>query len=86
MTRGVFVVYVLRSIRDGGLYIGQTEDIVRRIKEHNFCKVPSTKARGPFTLVYMEAVGCRLAARELEKKFKMGYMREKFKALVNLLN
>jgi len=35
-------------------YTGCTKDLRKRLKEHNEQKVPSTKKRGPFKLVYYE--------------------------------
>ncbi len=31
----MFYVYVLKSVKDDGLYIGYTDDLKRRIFEHN---------------------------------------------------
>jgi len=55
-----------------------TDDIDRRFEEHNKGKysTPSTYNRGPFTLVHVEIVTSRLAARELEKFLKSGIGRE----------
>jgi putative endonuclease len=49
-------VYVLRSIKDGQFYVGLTRDLRVRLQMHNGGKVPSTKSRIPFELVYWE--GC----------------------------
>ena len=51
----MFYVYVLKSEKDGKLYIGQTSDLRRRIKEHNSGQTRSTKSRIPFQLIYYEA-------------------------------
>lgn len=51
----MFYVYVLRSLKDGKLYTGFTEDLRRRIEKHNRGQEPSTKHRAPFELVYYEA-------------------------------
>ena len=47
-------VYVLRSVKDGNLYIGCTENLSKRIAEHNRGAVRSTKARLPVELIYKE--------------------------------
>jgi len=39
-------------VKDSDLYVGYTKDLKNRISEHNEGKVPSTKFRIPFTLVY----------------------------------
>ncbi|MBI5476194.1 MAG: GIY-YIG nuclease family protein [Ignavibacteriales bacterium] len=43
-----YTVYVLRSLSDVKRYIGMTNDLHRRIREHNSGKVFSTKSRRPF--------------------------------------
>ena len=52
-----FYVYVLESIKDGDRYIGYTNDIRKRIEEHNKGKNFSTKSMLPFQLIYFE--GCK---------------------------
>ena len=48
-------VYVLQSKRDGVFYTGWTDDLRKRLDDHNAGKVFSTKHRKPFTLIYYEA-------------------------------
>ena len=50
----MFYVYILKSKRDKKCYIGSTNDLVRRVKEHNNGKIFSTKYRNPLFLVYYE--------------------------------
>jgi len=47
-------VYVLRSLKDGRFYVGYTENLEKRIAEHNDGKSASTKNRIPLELVYCE--------------------------------
>ena len=49
-----YTVYVLRSIRDGKRYVGFTNNLNRRIQEHNKGKVASTRKRVPLKLVRKE--------------------------------
>ncbi len=51
-----FYVYVLESSKDGSRYIGYTNNLKRRIKEHNAGYNFSTEFRRPFKLIYFE--GC----------------------------
>lgn len=51
----MFHVYLLKSIKDGNLYIGYTNNLRNRLKEHNSGKVASTKSRIPLKLVYFES-------------------------------
>ena len=78
----MYYVYVLKSEIDGRLYKGMTNDLDRRIKEHNSGKHKSTKGYKPWKLVYSEEVQNRLEAREREKYFKSGIGREYLKRLV----
>ena len=47
-------VYVLRSLKDTGLYVGRTEELEKRIEEHMSGEVRSTKERRPLKFVYGE--------------------------------
>ncbi len=51
----MYYVYILRSIKDKNSYIGHTNNLQRRIKEHNSKLNQSTKSRVPFKLVCYEA-------------------------------
>lgn len=57
-----FYVYFLRSKKDGSLYIGQTNNIVRRVEKHNKGQIKSTKNKCPFDLVYSERYNTRCEA------------------------
>lgn len=61
-------VYVLKSLKDEGYYIGITKNIDKRVQKHNKGQVKSTKNRKPFTLVHKEEVISYKQAREREKK------------------
>lgn len=62
------------------LYIGSTNDLRRRIIEHNKGKVESTRTKRPYKLVYYEAYGVESDARRREKMLKLrGQARHQFK-------
>ena len=65
-------MYILRSLKDNDLYIGSTNDVGRRLTEHNSGNVDSTKCRIPFTLEAYVAVKDKSKAIELEQYFKTG--------------
>ncbi|NMB82415.1 MAG: GIY-YIG nuclease family protein, partial [Ignavibacteria bacterium] len=50
----MFTVYILRSDKDKKRYIGFTDNLDRRISEHNSGRVVSTKNRRPLNLIYTE--------------------------------
>ncbi|MBI2065620.1 MAG: GIY-YIG nuclease family protein [Candidatus Zambryskibacteria bacterium] len=43
-------VYILKSDKHGKYYIGSTDDVIRRIGEHNYGKVFSTRNGRPWKL------------------------------------
>ncbi len=51
----MFYTYLLQSLKDKRWYTGCTNDLRKRFKEHNENKVPATRGRGPFELIYYEA-------------------------------
>ncbi len=63
-------VYVLQSRKDKSVYIGYTNDLKRRIKEHNKGLCPSTKGRIPFQAIAYEAYSSEADARIREKRLK----------------
>ncbi|MDY6918113.1 MAG: GIY-YIG nuclease family protein [Chloroflexota bacterium] len=69
-------VYVLRSLKNGRLYIGSTNDLERRTREHNSGKSRYTRSTRPFELVYQEDFGERIEARRRELFLKSGKGRE----------
>ena len=74
-----FHVYVLRSQVDGGLYVGLTTDVRRRLGQHNAGQQRPTKARRPFKLWFSERFETRAEARQREKFWKSGSGRELLK-------
>ena len=66
----MFYVYVLKSTKDGKLYIGYTPNLKKRFEEHNGGMVASTKPRIPFVLAYYEAYASEKDARHRERMLK----------------
>ena len=77
----MFIVYILKSLKDNKRYIGFTEDIERRIQEHNNGLVKSTKNRRPFALIHSESFEVKQEALNKEKFYKTGKGREFLKKL-----
>ena len=48
-------VYIPKSLNNGNLYVGYTNDLKRRFQEHNRGKNFSTKPRCPWQLIHYEA-------------------------------
>ncbi|MDP3976343.1 MAG: GIY-YIG nuclease family protein [bacterium] len=66
------IVYILFSNNNGQFYTGYTNNLLKRLKEHNSGKVLSTKYRLPLILVYYEVCGKEKDARAREKYLKSG--------------
>jgi len=71
----MFYVYILKSLGDGGLYIGCTGGLKDRMKSHANGNVKSTKKRLPMELIYYEACNYKDDAFRREKYLKTTYGR-----------
>ena len=67
-----YYVYVLKSEKDGNWYTGYTNNLKKRIKQHNLGYTESTKNRRPFELIYYEACLNEKDAITREKYLKSG--------------
>ena len=66
-----FFVYILASKRNGTLYIGVTNDLVRRLSEHKAKLIPGfTRQYDVTLLVHFETFGSILDARAREHTLK----------------
>ncbi len=68
----MWYAYVLRSRKNGRLYTGSTNDLARRLREHERGKNRYARHAGPFDLVHVEEFETRLAARRRERTLKSG--------------
>ncbi|MCK3683809.1 GIY-YIG nuclease family protein [Maribellus sp. YY47] len=66
-------VYVLQSKKDGKKYTGYTQNLPLRFEAHQKGKVPSTKHRRPFELIYFEGCLNKEDALKREKYLKSYY-------------
>ncbi|MCC6866089.1 MAG: GIY-YIG nuclease family protein [Ignavibacteria bacterium] len=78
-----FYTYVIKSTIDGRLYKGVTDNIKRRLTEHNAGKTKSTKAYIPWKLVQIEEFDTFEAARKRELYLKSGEGREFLKKIID---
>ena len=72
----MFYVYILKSLKNGRLYTGHTNNIQRRFEEHNSGMSKYTKGNGPYELVYTEKYMARCDAVKRERYLKTGKGRE----------
>jgi putative endonuclease len=73
-----YVVYVLRN-GEGRLYVGQTDDVERRVEQHNMDESRWTAGKGPWELVHMEEYPTRADAMRREKALKAGRLNQELR-------
>ncbi len=80
-----FVVYIVRSEKDGSLYVGQTGNLGRRLQEHNSPNHKTYSAkRGPWVLVHSEEHPTRSACVGRERFLKSHAGAHEKKRLIGL--
>ena len=78
----MYTVYIIQSKVSGKYYKGQTNDLARRLKEHNNKEEKSTLGGAPWVLVFSAVVSTRSAAMELERKVKNITSKKKMEAFL----
>jgi putative endonuclease len=70
MKEQFFFVYILQSLKDFSFYVGQCDDLDRRMSKHfdGFSKYTASKR--PWRLVYFEMKQTRSEALKREKEIK----------------
>ena len=72
----MYYVYALYSNIQDKFYVGFTEDLKRRIKEHAANKSISDRRMKNLELVYYEAYKSKIDAQAREKQLKTGFGRQ----------
>ena len=75
-------VYILKSLKDDGYYIGCTTNLNKRIRAHNSGKTQSLKNRRPLKIIYVEEYKSAEDAYNREKQIKAFKGGEAFKKLL----
>ena len=75
-------VYVIQSEKDLWTYTGHTNDVKRRLQDHNRGKMKSTRHHSPFKLIHTEEFSSRSEAMMREKFLKSGKGRQIRKELI----
>ncbi len=82
------ITYVLQSKNNGRRYTGYTNDLRKRLREHNELKSSYTKYRGPYECIYYEACRNERDAKAREKYLKTGmgkrYLNNRLKRFLTL--
>lgn len=75
----MYCVYVLKSQKDNGWYIGSTANLEDRLKFHSKGNVKSTRSRRPLVIIYSQEFKTRELAEKAERYYKSGAGRTKLK-------
>jgi len=68
----MFYTYLLKSKKNSKLYTGSTNDLRKRLKEHNSGRSNYTKKNKPYEVIYYEACLNENDARSRELYLKSG--------------
>jgi putative endonuclease len=77
----MYYVYILISIKDNKRYFGYTENIERRLIEHNSGLVKSTKNCRPLRIIHIEKFESKADAMKREKELKKKKGKDSVKTL-----
>jgi len=78
----MYYVYILRSLKTGRYYTGHTNELKRRMYEHNHGKTKSLLKHIPLEIIYQECYLSRQEARQREIQIKSYKSGEAFKKLI----
>jgi len=66
----MYKVYIIESLKDKSKYVGVTNNLRNRLKEHNKGKTKSNKSKTPYKIIWYCAFGNKSRAYEFEKYLK----------------
>lgn len=78
----MFTTYVLQNVVSKRFYIGSTNNIERRLEEHNRGQTRSTKQKGRWILIHKEQYSTRKEAKKRERMIKSYKGGNAFKKMV----
>jgi len=78
----MYYVYAISSVFRRYIYIGISDNLTRRINQHQLGYNRTTKPYRPFKLIYSEEVKDRKQARIREKSLKTSSGRARLKLLI----
>lgn len=82
----VYYTYILKSQKDNSYYIGYTQDIIKRIREHSKGLSKFTKLRRPYKLVFSKEFSIRKEAIKYERYLKLLKKRVYLEKIINSKN
>ena len=79
----MYYVYILYSADFNKSYVGYSQNIERRMREHNFTETQGFTLRyRPWVLIYTETLETKTDALKREKYYKSGVGRVKLKEII----
>ena len=82
----MYYVYILQSLKTGRLYIGHTNNLIRRMEDHNNgCGSKYTRQNGPWVLLYSESHPDRSSVVKRERCLKSTRGSQEKKKLAGVL-
>lgn len=79
----MFTVYILKNTITGRRYIGSTNNLERRLTEHNCGHTKSIATKGKWEIIYTEEYKNSLEAKRREKQIKSYKSGEALKRLLS---
>ena len=77
----MYSVYAIKSKDRNYIYVGLTNNLSRRLNEHNAGRNKTTRPYKPFFLIHVEEYETRMEARNREKYLKSGIGKDYLKRL-----
>ncbi|MBI2086599.1 MAG: GIY-YIG nuclease family protein [Candidatus Zambryskibacteria bacterium] len=77
-------VYIIKSVNNR-YYIGASDNVTRRLNQHNSGRVKSTKSERPWQLIHTERYSTLSESRIREKQIKNWKSRQSIEKLVGLI-
>ena len=78
----MYTVYALQSVSRNYVYVGISDNLARRLEQHNRGYNRTTRPYAPFKVLYTEQYETRTDARKREKYLKSGVGKEFLKSRI----
>ncbi len=75
-------IYILQSLKNNRFYIGSTNNLERRLAEHNQGRSTYTSFTKPFKMIFSQKFDSLTIARKIESKIKQFKSR---KVIINII-
>lgn len=79
----MYFVYAISSLTKNYIYVGLTDNVERRVMQHNKGYEKTTKPYLPYKIILIEEFVTRTDARKREKYLKAGIGKDYLRSLLN---